>query len=66
MFGELLPGIEIVASHEVSGQWREYERTSTVVLSAYVKPVVARYLGPDPNGLPMAGWRALAPALLGG
>jgi N-methylhydantoinase A len=44
MFGELLPGIEIVASHEVSGQWREYERTSTVVLSAYGKPVVARYL----------------------
>jgi N-methylhydantoinase A len=44
VFGELLPGIEIVASHEVSGQWREYERTSTVVLSAYVKPVVARYL----------------------
>jgi N-methylhydantoinase A len=33
-----------VASHEVSGQWREYERTSTAVLSAYVKPVVARYL----------------------
>jgi N-methylhydantoinase A len=45
VFGELLRGIEIVASHEVSGQWREYERTSTAVLSAYVKPVVARYLG---------------------
>jgi N-methylhydantoinase A len=45
VFGELLPGIEIVTSHEVSGQWREYERTSTAVLSAYVKPVVARYLG---------------------
>jgi len=44
LLGELLPGIEIVASHEVSGQWREYERTSTAVLSAYVKPVVARYL----------------------
>ena len=42
---ELLPEPEIVASHEVSGQWREYERTSTTVLSAYVKPVAARYLG---------------------
>lgn len=44
VLSELLPGIEIVASHEVSGQWREYERTSTAVLSAYVKPVVTRYL----------------------
>jgi N-methylhydantoinase A len=40
-----LPGISVVASHEVSGQWREYERTSTAVLSAYVQPVVADYLG---------------------
>ena len=39
-----LPGISIVASHQVSGQWREYERTSTAVLSAYVQPVVADYL----------------------
>ena len=40
----LLPGVALVASHEVSGQWREFERTSTAVLSAYVKPVVERYL----------------------
>ncbi|HEX9552748.1 MAG TPA: hydantoinase/oxoprolinase family protein, partial [Streptosporangiaceae bacterium] len=39
-----LPGLSVVASHEVSGQWREYERTSTAVLSAYVQPVVAGYL----------------------
>jgi N-methylhydantoinase A len=44
LLAEAVPGVEIVASHEVSGQWREYERTSTAVLSAYVKPVVARYL----------------------
>jgi N-methylhydantoinase A len=37
-------GVEIVASHEVSTQWREFERTSTAVLSAYVKPTVAGYL----------------------
>jgi len=42
---EQLPGIAVVASHEISGQWREYERTSTAVLSAYVQPVVAGYLG---------------------
>jgi N-methylhydantoinase A len=39
-----LPGTSVVASHEISGQWREYERTSTTVLSAYVQPVVAEYL----------------------
>jgi N-methylhydantoinase A len=41
---ELLPGVEVVASHEVSAQWREFERSSTAVLSAYVKPTVTRYL----------------------
>ncbi len=39
-----LDGVAVVASHEVSGQWREYERTSTAVLSAYVQPIVAGYL----------------------
>ena len=39
-----LPGVEIVASHQISSQWREFERTSTTVLAAYVKPVVAGYL----------------------
>ncbi|MQA01819.1 MAG: hydantoinase/oxoprolinase family protein [Streptosporangiales bacterium] len=41
----LLPDVEVVASHELSRQWREYERTSTAVLSAYVQPTVAGYLG---------------------
>jgi N-methylhydantoinase A len=42
---ERLPGVQILASHQVSRQWREYERTSTAVLSAYVQPVVSAYLG---------------------
>jgi N-methylhydantoinase A len=50
-----LPGVQIVASHEVSGQWREYERTSTTVLSAYVKPVVAGYLRALAGRLEAAG-----------
>jgi N-methylhydantoinase A len=41
---ELLPGITITASHEISRQWREYERSNTTVLSAYVKPIIERYL----------------------
>jgi N-methylhydantoinase A len=55
LLGELLPGLEIVASSEVSAQWREYERTSTTVLSAYVKPVVATYLGALRERLTSAG-----------
>jgi N-methylhydantoinase A len=39
-----LPGVAITASHEVSRQWREYERSNTAVLSAYVQPIMARYL----------------------
>ena len=40
----LLPGVAITASHEVSRQWREYERSNTAVLSAYVQPIMTRYL----------------------
>lgn len=50
-----LPGVTVVASHEVSQQWREYERTSTAVLSAYVQPVVAAYLAALAKGLTDAG-----------
>lgn len=36
--------IEIIASHEVTREWREYERTSSTVLSAYVLPIAKKYL----------------------
>jgi N-methylhydantoinase A len=39
-----LPGVAVTASHEVSRRWREYERTNTAVLSAYVQPIMSRYL----------------------
>ena len=42
---ELWPEVFAVASHQISREWREYERTSTAVLSAYVQPVAERYLG---------------------
>lgn len=38
------PEMACIASHMISREWREYERTSTTVLSAYVHPVAARYL----------------------
>lgn len=37
-------GITAIASAEVSGEFREYERMSTTVLTAYLRPTVERYL----------------------
>ena len=35
---------DISLSHRVSGEFREYERTSTTVIDAYIRPQVGRYL----------------------
>jgi N-methylhydantoinase A len=40
-----LPDAHVVASHEVSAEFREYERASTTAVDAYLGPVVSRYLG---------------------
>ncbi len=39
-----MPGARIVASHEVSPEFREYERASTTAVDAYLGPVVSSYL----------------------
>lgn len=44
IFAELAPDIEVSLSHELSREYREYERTSTAVLDAYIKPAVRGYL----------------------
>lgn len=41
----LWPDVSVVASHQITREWREYERSNTAVLSAYVQPIAARYLG---------------------
>lgn len=41
---KLWPEVAVTASHEVTREWREYERTSTAVLNAYVKPIAATYV----------------------
>ncbi len=41
---EVLPDAYVTASHEILPVWREYERFSTAVVSAYTGPVVERYL----------------------
>ncbi len=44
ILAEALPGVSISLSHEVAREWREYERSSSAVMNAYVAPVVQRYL----------------------
>lgn len=39
----LLPGVHVTMSHEITREWREYERANTAVLNAYVQPIVERY-----------------------
>src|SRR5438552_10127201 len=47
--GEILraaaPGLFITLSHEIVREYREYERTSTTALNAFVGPRVQAYLG---------------------
>jgi N-methylhydantoinase A len=40
----LYPGVSVTVSHEITQEWREYERTNTTVLNAYVQPAAKRYL----------------------
>jgi N-methylhydantoinase A len=39
------PASHVVASHEVAPEFREYERTSTTAVDAYLGPVLSTYLG---------------------
>lgn len=37
-------GVPISISHQILPEYREYERTSTVVVNAYLRPLMGRYL----------------------
>lgn len=41
---QLWPEVAVTASHEVTKEWREYERTNTAVLNSYVKPIASSYI----------------------
>ena len=38
------PEIFVAPSYEICREWREFERTSTVVINAYIAPVLKKYL----------------------
>ena len=44
VIGALAPGLPFCISHDILPEIREYERTSTTVVNAYVMPIVSTYL----------------------
>ncbi len=44
MLRERAPQVYVTASHEISPEFREYERTMTTAVNAFVGPVVSRYV----------------------
>ncbi len=51
------PDVAVAASHEVATEWREFERTSTIVLNAYIQPLFVSYLARLAAGLQQRGFR---------
>ena len=49
------PSLAVSASFQVLPEIREFERTSTTVVNAFIKPVVDHYLGALEQGLQRAG-----------
>jgi N-methylhydantoinase A len=54
----LVPGLAISLSSDVLPQIKEYERSSTTVINAYVKPLTVGYLGRLEQGLAREGFAA--------
>jgi N-methylhydantoinase A len=44
VIAEELDGFPVSVSHEVAPIWREYERASTTIADAYLKPLLRRYV----------------------
>ncbi len=55
---ERAPSLAVSASCDVSPRIREYERTSTTLANAFVKPIVARYLDTLQDALAQKGFSA--------
>lgn len=53
-----LPAAFVSLSSEILREQREYERSATTVVNAYVRPLMERYVGDIRRGLDVAGVRA--------
>ena len=54
---QALPGCYVSLSHEILREYREYERTSTTVVNAYIGPTVAGYVRNLHSHLEGSGFR---------
>ncbi len=52
------PQLDVCISSDILREMREYERTSTTVINAYIKPVMKRYVAALDQGLAKKGFRA--------
>jgi N-methylhydantoinase A/oxoprolinase/acetone carboxylase beta subunit len=55
IIAETHPDLPVSLSSEVDPAFREYERTCVTAFDAYIKPVIAEYLGDMERGLAVAG-----------
>ena len=54
---DVAPALDITLASDLLRELREYERTSTAVVNAYVRPVVRRYVRSLTDGLAALGFR---------
>jgi N-methylhydantoinase A len=52
---EEIPGMPVSISYDVLAKWKEYERASTTIADAFLKPVIARHLSGVQDRLGAAG-----------
>jgi N-methylhydantoinase A len=52
----LCPGVFVTCSHEVSPQFREFERFTTTAMNAFIGPLVRNYVSRLADGLRAAGF----------
>jgi N-methylhydantoinase A len=58
LLARLLPGVAVSLSSDVLPKIKEYERTSTTLVDAYVKPLARAYLGKLETGVRKIGFLA--------
>jgi len=54
---ELCPNVDVIASHEIDPEYKEFERTSTTVVNAYLRPMMAKYLNELLSALKEMGFK---------
>jgi N-methylhydantoinase A len=54
---DLWPQVTVVSSHTITREWREYERTNTAVVSAYITPMARNYLSGLDKRLSAGGFK---------